>query len=233
MADLRGVRGAAGLGGPLGALDGQPHPGQVFQHGRGAGERPGRRGLVVHRGQARGQGRARHAELGVTRREPVLAGRAVVPGAVQRDRAQDSIDDLVAVGDEQRLMAVPARHRGAAVPPVGRQQLPEHAAAELEHPGPDHRLRGLQAGVPAAQRPGGCRGQPRDLGGPLVRERPQEPFFSPPVPEGSSSPALPGVTGRASQIASFTSVTCPARSRNRWYSATSRLALSSSGPGLR
>jgi hypothetical protein len=44
---------------------------------------------------------------------------------------------------------------------------------------------------------------------------------------------LPGTAGRTAQIASFTSATCPARSRNRSYSATSRLALSSSGPGLR
>ena len=44
---------------------------------------------------------------------------------------------------------------------------------------------------------------------------------------------LSGTAGRAEQIASFTSVTCPARSLNRSYSATSRLAFSSSGPRLR
>jgi hypothetical protein len=43
----------------------------------------------------------------------------------------------------------------------------------------------------------------------------------------------PGTAGRAAQIASFTSVTCLTRSLNRSYSATSRLAFSSSGPGLR
>ena len=41
------------------------------------------------------------------------------------------------------------------------------------------------------------------------------------------------VTGLASQIASFTSLTCPTSARNRSYSATSRLIFSSSGPGLR
>ena len=63
-------------------------------------------------------------------------------------------------------------------------------------------------------------------------ERVDEPLFSPPGPEETSSPAG-GATGRASQIASFTSVTCPTRSRNRSYPATSRRTFSSSGPGLR
>jgi hypothetical protein len=44
---------------------------------------------------------------------------------------------------------------------------------------PERFFRGLQPGIAAAQRPGGCRSQPRDLGGPFFRERPQEPpFFS-------------------------------------------------------
>ena len=51
--DGGGLRGAAGLGGPLDPLDGQPDPGQVLQQPGGPRERPGGRGLVVHRGQAR------------------------------------------------------------------------------------------------------------------------------------------------------------------------------------
>ena len=72
LADCGGLRGAAGLGGPLHPLDGQRDPGQVFQQPGGLRERPGGRGDVVHRGQARGQGRAGHAELGIARREPCL-----------------------------------------------------------------------------------------------------------------------------------------------------------------
>ena len=41
------------------------------------------------------------------------------------------------------------------------------------------------------------------------------------------------MTGRAAQIASFTSVTSSTREANRWCSATSRPAFSSSGPGFR
>jgi len=49
----------------------------------------------------------------------------------------------------------------------------------------------------------------------------------------SSSAAPGGDAGLTSQIASFTSVTCPTRSRNRSYAPTSRRTLSSSGPGRR
>ena len=59
-----------------------------------------------------------------------------------------------------------------------------------------------------------------------------EPPFSPPGPGGASPPASPGTAGRAWQIASFTSVTRPARSRNRSYSATSRRALLQLRPRL-
>jgi hypothetical protein len=63
---------------------------------------------------------------------------------------------LVAVGGELRLVALPAGHPRAAVPRIGGQQFSQHAAAQLQHPCPDHRLRPLQAGV-AAQRPGSLR----------------------------------------------------------------------------
>ena len=52
------------------------------------------------------------------------------------------------------------------------------------------------------------------------------------VQEVPASPALPGgVMGRASHIASLTSATRPARSRNRSYPATFRRTCSGSGPG--
>jgi hypothetical protein len=45
--------GTAGLGGPLDPLDRQPDAADLLQQAGCAGERPGRRGDVVHRGQAR------------------------------------------------------------------------------------------------------------------------------------------------------------------------------------
>jgi hypothetical protein len=121
----------------------------------------------------------------------------------------------------------------AAVAAVGGQDVAEHDTAEFQQPGPDYPLGGFQAGIAAAQGPGGFRGKPGYLGGPLLRERVPEPPFSPPVAEGASPAASPGRTGRAEQIASFTSVSCLTRSLNRSCSATSRRAFSSSGPGLR
>jgi hypothetical protein len=67
----------------------------------------------------RGQGRAGHAQLGVARRQPVLAFRAVVPGTVHGDRAEDRVEGLVPVISESGLMSVPARHLRAALAPVG------------------------------------------------------------------------------------------------------------------
>jgi hypothetical protein len=46
------------------------------------------------------------------------------------------------------------------VAPVGGQQLLQHAPAQPQQPGPDHLLRRLQAGIAAAQDPGGLGGQP-------------------------------------------------------------------------
>ena len=171
--------GAAGLGGPLDALDGQPHPGQVFQQPGGPRERPRGRGLVVHRGQSRRHGRARHAELGIARGEAVPAGRAVIPGARERDRPEHRVDHLVPVGDEFRLMALAARHPRAAVAGIGGQQLLQHAAAQLQHPGADHRLGCLQPGVrrsPATgppPRPAGLSRRPSP-----ARSRRRAPFFA-------------------------------------------------------
>jgi hypothetical protein len=46
------------------------------------------------------------------------------------------------------------------VPPVGGQQLLQHAPAQPQQPGPDHRLRRLQPAITAAQYPGRLGGQP-------------------------------------------------------------------------
>jgi hypothetical protein len=86
------------------------------------------------------------------------------------------------------MVAVPARDPGAAVAPVGGQQLPEHAAAEAQQALAEHRLGGPEA-VLAAQRPGCLGRQPPDLGGLLFRERGEEP------PNGQERPSA-GAAGR-------------------------------------
>jgi len=60
-------------------------------------------------------------------------------------------------------MALAARDPRAAVAGIGGQQLLQHAAARLQHPGADHRLGSLEPGVTAAQRPGRLRRQAETL----------------------------------------------------------------------
>ena len=85
------------------------------------------------------------------------AGRAVVPGARERDRPEYRVDDFVPVRDEHGLVSLAARRPRAAVPGIGGQQLLQHAAAQLQHPGPDHRLGSCQPRIAAAQRTGRLR----------------------------------------------------------------------------
>ena len=151
---------AAGLGRPLGALDGEPDACQFLQQGGCLRERDRGGGAVVHRGQARRHGRARRAELGVPRREAVPALGAVIPGPRQGDRAEHRVDGLVPVGDEHGLVPPAARDARSPVPAVGGQQLLQHAPAKPQQPGPEHRLRRLQPGITAAQDPGRLGGQP-------------------------------------------------------------------------
>ena len=103
---------------------------------------------------------ARRAELGVPRREAVPAARAVIPGPRQGDRAEHRVDDLVPVGDEHGLVPPAARDARSPVPAVGGQQLLQHAPAQPQQPGPEHRLRRLHPGIAAAQDPGRLGGQP-------------------------------------------------------------------------
>jgi hypothetical protein len=88
-------------------------------------------------------------------RHPSARGRApfgaVIPGPREGDQAEYRVDDLAPVGDEFRLVPAAARGARAPVPAVGGQHLFQHAPAQPQPPGPDHRLRGLQAGVAAAQ----------------------------------------------------------------------------------
>jgi hypothetical protein len=185
----RGGGSAAGLGGPLDALGGQAHSAQVLQQPGSLRERPGGSSLVVHHPQARGQRLAGHAEHGVPGGEPVLAGGAVIPGARQGDRPEHGVGHLIPVGDELCLMSLAARHPRAAVVRIGGQQLLQHVAARLQHPGADHRLGSLHARAAAAQRPGRFRRQPAYLGGLLLRDRVAEPLFSPSGTEDAPVPA--------------------------------------------
>ena len=75
---------------------------EVFEAG-GARERAGRRGQVVHRGQARRHRRSRDSELGITGSEAVPAGRAVIPGPGHCDQAEDRVEGLAPVALKDRL----------------------------------------------------------------------------------------------------------------------------------
>jgi hypothetical protein len=152
----------------------------------------------------------------------VPAGRAVIPGPGQGHRPECRIDDLGPVGNELRLMPLPARHPGAAVAGIGGQQLPEQAAARGQHPGADHRLRrGRHRRSPANGRlppPGGLSRRISPARAPR-----RAPFFAL-RHRGASVPA----TGLASQIFSFTSMICPTAAVNSACRATSRRTFSAS-----
>ena len=115
-------------------------------------------------------------------------------------------------------MSLAARHPRAAVAGIGGQQLLQHAAARLQHPGADYGPGRLHARVTAAQRPGRFRRQPAYLGGLVLRDRVAEPPFSPSGTEGASVPAA----GLAWQIFSFTSAIRSLIAANSACRATSR-----------
>ena len=121
-------------------------------------------------------------------------------------------------------MTLAARHPRAAAAGIGGQQLFQHAAAQLQHPGADHGLSRLHARVTAAQRPGRFRRQPAYLSGLLLRDRVAEPPFSPSGAKGESVPAA----GLASQIFSLTSAIRSLTAANSACRATSRRTFSTS-----
>jgi hypothetical protein len=59
---------------------------------------------------------------------------------VQGDRPEDRVDDLLPVAGEDGLVAVSAVRLVAPVAGIGRQDLPEHRAAELQQAGPQDLL---------------------------------------------------------------------------------------------
>ena len=183
--------------------------GQSGEQAAGFGERdrgcrPGR-----HLGQTGRHRGSRHAEFGVPGHDPVTALPAVVVGPAHIDGAKDGVDGLGAVGHELRLVPGPALHPGTPVANVGGQQVFQQPRAQPCHGGADRQLHRLQASAAGAQRPGGQPGEVVYLSGGLRRERRgelgAEPPFSAPGPAGGSSAGAVG--GRASQIASFTSLT--------------------------
>lgn len=204
-ADRLGGRDAGGLGGPLGALDGQLDAGQFGQQASGRGERHSRCRPGGHLLQPGRQRSLLDAKLAVPGGHAVPAGRAVVPGAAQPHRAHHRVDGLGPAGDEPGLVAVPAACARAAMPGIHSQQVFQQAAAQLQHRGADHQLHRLQA-LAGCQRAGRLDGQGRYLGGDLRRERLAEPPLSPAGPAGE--PPAADVTGLASQIASLTSTIC-------------------------
>jgi len=108
-------------------------------------------------------------------------------------------------------MTGPPVHPGTAVAGVGGQQVFQQAGAQPGHRGPDSQLHRLQAAA-GTQRARRHSGQPLYLGRGLRGERLAEPPLSPAGPAGDRSAG--GVTGPASQIASFTSTICSESTAN-------------------
>ena len=84
----------------------------------------------------------------------------MIPGAREGDQAEHRVEGLVPVPGEHGLVPPAAGDARATVAVVGAQQLLQHAPAQPQQPGPDHRLRGLHPAVAAAQDPGRLGGQP-------------------------------------------------------------------------
>ena len=132
---------------------------------------------------------------------------AVVPRTAQLDRAEHGVERLGAVGHEVGLMSATAVDVGASIAAVRGQDL-------LEQPG-SRRVQGLAhrhlhspehvvAAAGIGERRSGRLGEGGYLGGDLCLEVREEPPFSAPLTASARSPAG-ARTGRASQIASFTS----------------------------
>src|SRR5258705_1272503 len=105
------------------------------------------------------------------------------------------------------------------------QKLFQEGSANGDHRGPHGQFHRAQP-VPARQRRRRQRGQPGYLGGELRLDLVVEPLFSPSGSGGAAGAAAP--TGRASQIASFTSTISSVILANWWYCASSARTLSTS-----
>ena len=179
-------RGAAALGCSFDALDRQPHPSRTSSSRAAFANGPA---AAASSFIARSPG---DMDAPATP-SPASRGANPCPQAAQwypraeSDRPERRVDDLVPVGDELSGMPLAAWHPRTPVAGIRGQQLLQHAAARLQHPGADDGLRSLQPGATTAQRPGCLRCQAAYLGGLLPRERIEEPPFSPSGTEGAAS----------------------------------------------
>ena len=125
-------------------------------------------------------GRARHPELGVAGREPVLARRAVIPRPLQRNGAEHGGDGLVPAAGVTGLVAVRAfRVRpGVAVAAAGQHRFQQPGAGRGERRA--HRLLQHAQPLPGPEHARGQPGQPAYLGGGDLLDPRREPPLSPP-----------------------------------------------------
>ena len=210
----RGKQPAVGFRAAFHPLGGELDPGQLGQGRAGLRKRLGGTHPRHHPLEPRRQRGAGDAQLGVLGHHAATAARAVVVGPPELDRSQHRVEVLVPVGDEGGLVAGSAVDAGAAVPGVHRQQVLKQRGAQLGHGGPDGQLDRAQAVGSATEGVRGQGGQAGYLRGELLLEAGEEPPLSSPASTGGASSASAD-TGRASQIASFTSAIW-------WVSATKR-----------
>jgi len=100
--------------------------------------------------------------------------------------------------------------RGAAIPGIDAEEGFEQRSSQLGHRGPDGHLQAGHAlgSGPSAHLLDSQAGQAGYFGSEALLERREEPPFSGSVPASSSWSPPSGETGRASQMASFTSTIC-------------------------
>lgn len=202
-----------GLGGTFDAFGAQGDPGQVLDQGRGLGERHRGAGGGDHRPQPARKGCSANIEFDIAGHHPCPARRAVVVRPLHPDRTEHGVDGLGTVGDEVGHMPGPARGAGAAVARIGSQQSLQQGSAQGGHCRTDRLFQHGQAAAGTGAQAAGCQcSQGLNFTGEVVPDPAQEPPFSPSVAAGSTNGPAPGgdsaaaaVTGRASQIASFTS----------------------------
>jgi len=97
--------GAAGLGGTLGPLNGQPDPGTLLQQARGLRERGRGRGPPVIAARPSDMDMSATPSLASRGARPCPPVRAVIPGTRHGDQAEDRVEGLVPLAGEDCLVA--------------------------------------------------------------------------------------------------------------------------------
>ena len=133
------------LGAALHPLGGEADPGQLGQGPAALGERL----LAAHPGHHPTQPRAQRAggdvQLPVPRGQAVAAGGAVVPGALELDLAEHSVQELGSIAHELGVVALVAGDPRPPMTGVDREEILQERAAQLQHGGADRQLDGAQA----------------------------------------------------------------------------------------